>query len=134
MRLVSLTGLLRHPANLGREADHLVFTAQKGGLFRSSNFRRDVWTKACEVSEMPEGLLVHDLRENAASLAILSGSIDQGRSADARARFADMTLDTYGSLFEEDLEDLADRFDARFGEADVAHARPSDDNFVHFPR
>lgn len=28
---------------------------------------------------------------------------------------AAMTLDTYGSLFREDLEDLADRMDAKYG-------------------
>jgi hypothetical protein len=28
---------------------------------------------------------------------------------------AAMTLDTYGSLFEEDLEDLADRMEERYG-------------------
>jgi hypothetical protein len=47
---------------------------------------------------------------------------------------AKMTLDTYGSLFDEDLEDLADRLDDRFRGADVTHTRPSDDKVVHFPR
>ena len=34
-----------------------------------------------------------------------------------------MTLDTYGSLFEEDLEELADRPDDRIREADVTHTK-----------
>jgi integrase len=51
------------------EPDDLVFTAPMGAPLRNSNFRRDVWTKACAASGMPEGLLVHDLRDTAASLA-----------------------------------------------------------------
>ena len=58
----------------GLAADDLVFTAPRGGPLRSSNFRRDVWAKACESSGMPEGLLVHDLRDTAASLAISAGA------------------------------------------------------------
>jgi hypothetical protein len=45
-----------------------------------------------------------------------------------------MILDTYGSLFEEDLEDLADRLDDRFHEADVTHTRPSHGEVLHYPR
>jgi len=67
-------------------------------------------------------------------LGDLGRSIDHGRSADARARLSEDDRRYLWSLFEEDLEDLADRLDARFCEADVAHTRPSDDNVVHFPR
>ncbi|CAN5769458.1 site-specific integrase [soil metagenome] len=136
-RTVILPGFLadRLAAHVkGMEADHLVFTAPRGGPLRSSNFRRDVWAKACEVSEMPEGFLVHDLRDTAASLAISAGASIKAVQRMLGHASAKMTLDTYGSLFEEDLEDLADRLDARFREADVAHTRPSDDNVVHFPR
>jgi hypothetical protein len=39
---------------------------------------------------------------------------------------AAMTLDTYGSLFDEDLEVLADRLDERYG--------PGADNVMRLPR
>ena len=45
-----------------------------------------------------------------------------------------MTLDVYASLFEEDLEELADRLDAKFAAADVTPTRPQDDKVVHLPR
>ena len=112
----------------------LVFTAPVGGPLRTSNFRRDVWAKACEASGMPEGLLVHDLRDTAASLAISAGASIKAVQRMLGHASAKMTLDTYGSLFEEDLEDLADRLDHRFREADVTHTRPSDDKVVRFPR
>jgi integrase len=72
---------------------------------------------------MPEGFLVHDLRDTAASLMIASGaSIKAVQQALGHAS-AMMTLDTYGSLFQDDLEDLADRLEARYaqqGRPDVA--------------
>ena len=33
---------------------------------------------------------------------------------------AAITLDTYGSLFEDDLEELADRLETKFADADAA--------------
>ena len=47
---------------------------------------------------------------------------------------AKMTLDTYGSLFEEDLEELAERLDARFRASDVARAWPKRSGVAHLPR
>jgi integrase len=96
-----------------REPDRLVFTAPKGGPLRTSNFRRDVWQPACKTSGMPDGLLVHDLRDTAASLMIASGGSIMAVQRALGHASAKMTLDTYGSLFEEDLEDLADRLERR---------------------
>jgi len=108
------------------EPDELVFTAPNGGPLRNSNFRRDVWTPACEASGMPEGLLVHDLRDTAASLAISAGASIKAVQRMLGHASAAMTLDTYGSLFDEDLEVLADRLDERYG--------PGADNVVRLPR
>jgi integrase len=136
-RTVILPGFLadRLAVHMGAmDADHLVFTAPRGGPLRNSNFRRDVWAKACEASGMPDGILVHDLRDTSASLAISAGASIKAVQQMLGHASAKMTLDTYGSLFEGDLEDLADRLDARFREADVAHTWPSDDKVVYFPR
>jgi integrase len=101
--------------DLGPPGDGLVFTAPKGGPLRHSNFTRDVWAPACEVSGMPEGLLIHDLRDTAASLAISAGASIKAVQRMLGHASAAMTLDTYGSLFTEDLEDLADRMESRYG-------------------
>ena len=69
---------------------------------------------------MPDGLLVHDLRDTAASLMIASGASIKAVQRSLGHASAKMTLDTYGSLFEDDLEDLADRLEARA----LAQARP----------
>jgi integrase len=95
------------------DPDDLVFTAPKGGPLRTSNFRRDVWHPACRIAGMPEGLLVHDLRDTAASLMIASGASIKAVQRALGHASAKMTLDTYGGLFEDDLEDLADRLERR---------------------
>lgn len=113
---------------LGTPGDGLVFTAPKGGPLRHSNFTRDVWAPACEASGMPEGLLIHDLRDTAASLAISAGASIKAVQRMLGHASAAMTLDTYGSLFTEDLEDLADRMESRYG------PDRERDNVVRLPR
>lgn len=98
----------------GRDSDELVFTATKGGPLRQSNFRR-TWRRAVEASDVPDDLLIHDLRDTAASLAIATGASIKAVQRMLGHASAAMTLDTYGSLFTEDLEDLADRMDERYG-------------------
>jgi integrase len=96
--------------------DMLVFSAPRGGPLRNSNFRKAVWDPAVKASGMPEDLVPHDLRDTAASLMIASGaSIKAVQRALGHASAA-MTLDTYGGLFEDDLEDLADRMEDRYGD------------------
>jgi integrase len=106
-----------------REPDSLVFTAPKGGPLRTSNFRRNVWHPACQASGMPEGLLLHDLRDTAASLMIASGASIKAVQRALGHASAKMTLDTYGGLFEDDLEDLADRLERRALDRTELHGR-----------
>lgn len=113
---------------LGAPGDGLVFTAPKRGPLRHSNFTRGVWAPACEASGMPDGLLIHDLRDTAASLAISAGASIKAVQRMLGHASAAMTLDTYGSLFEDDLEDLADRMQIRYGPG------RDRDNVVRLPR
>lgn len=94
--------------------ENLVFPGPKGGHLRSAHFRRSVWQPAVAASDVPAGLLIHDLRDTAASLAIASGASIKAVQRMLGHASAAMTLDTYGSLYDEDLEDLADRLEARF--------------------
>jgi integrase len=91
----------------------LVFTAPRGGPLRTSNFRRNVWLSA--VTECGLGdLVVHDLRDTAASQAIASGASVKAVQRMLGHASAAMTLDVYGGLYDDDLEDLADRLEARW--------------------
>jgi integrase len=100
----------------GKAEDDFVFTAPRGGPLRAHNFRRRVFTPAAERIGIPD-LLIHDLRDTAASLAISTGASIKAVQRMLGHASAAMTLDTYGSLFEEDLEALANRIDERYGDA-----------------
>jgi integrase len=103
----------RHALPIGTDgctpAD-LVFTAPRGGPLRPSHFRSRVWLAA--VAECGLGdLMPHDLRDTAASLAISSGASVKAVQRMLGHKSAAMTLDVYGGLYDDDLEDLADRLE-----------------------
>jgi len=103
----------------GKPVDALVFTAPKGGPLRSANFRHNVWRPAINETGLPADLIPHDLRDTAASLMISAGATIKAVQRSLGHASAKMTLDTYGSLFEDDLERLADQLDERFRETDT---------------
>jgi integrase len=94
----------------GKDTDELVFTAARGGPIRLNNFRQRVFAPAAQRIGKPE-LAPQDLRDTAASLAISSGASIKAVQRMLGHASARMTLDVYGSLFEEDLEALADRLE-----------------------
>ncbi|MGH8926089.1 MAG: tyrosine-type recombinase/integrase [Acidimicrobiia bacterium] len=102
------------PLLKGKAPDALVFAAPRGGPVRLNNFRRRVFSPAAARIGLPE-LMPHDLRDTAASLAISSGASIMAVQRMLGHASAKMTLDVYGSLFEEDLEILADKIEQRYG-------------------
>lgn len=118
----------------GKPPETLVFTAPQGGPLRVSNFRRSVWQPAVAAAGLPADLVPHDLRDTAASLMISAGASIKAVQRALGHASAKMTLDTYGSLFEDDLEQLADRLEERFAQADVAQTWPKTAEILHFPR
>lgn len=98
----------------GKGDDDLVFTAPRGGPLRGHNFRKRVFSPAAASIGKPD-LVPHDLRDTAASLAISAGASIKAVQRMLGHASAAMTLDVYGSLYEEDLEDLADRLQERYG-------------------
>jgi integrase len=105
-------------------AGGLLFRSPSGAPLRSPNFLRRVWQPA--VTECGLGDLVpHDLRHTAASLAISAGASVKAVQRMLGHRSAQITLDRYAHLFDDDLETLADSMDARYGAAQV---RPKTDS------
>jgi integrase len=102
--------LATHMGPLGA-ADTHVFTSDKGGILRTSNFRAKVWLPAIRAVGLAP-LRPHDLRHTAVALWIAAGANPKEVSVRAGHTSVSFTLDRYGHLFEgHDLE-LRDRLDA----------------------
>ena len=95
----------------GREPGALVFTAVKGGALRAQGFQRTVLTETAASLGL-KGLHPHALRHTAASLAIASGANVKVVQQMLGHKSAIMTLDLYGHLFPDQLDEVADRLDA----------------------
>ncbi|MGH3262519.1 MAG: tyrosine-type recombinase/integrase, partial [Trebonia sp.] len=95
----------------GKEVDDLVFTAPKGGILRLQNFRHSVWEPAARSVGLGE-LTPHSLRHTAASLAIASGADVKVVQQMLGHKSATMTLDLYGHLYDDRLDEVAERMDA----------------------
>jgi integrase len=109
----------------------LVFASSTGQPLRSPNFLRRVWKPA--VADVGLGDLVpHDLRHTAASLAISAGASVKAVQRMLGHSSAQITLDRYAHLFEDDLDSLAESMDARYSAAQVRPKRLSD-NVVDLP-
>ena len=95
----------------GKEPDDLVFSGVRGGgALRTQIFRRAAFDRAAEVIGIP-GLHPHELRHAAASLAIAAGADVKVVQKMLGHKSAVMTLDQYGHLFDDRLDDVADRLD-----------------------
>ena len=95
----------------GREPGALVFTAVKGGALRAQGFQRTVLTETAASLGL-KGLHPHALRHTAASLEIASGANVKVVQQMLGHKSAIMTLDLYGHLFPDQLDEVADRLDA----------------------
>jgi len=83
-----------------------VFLSERGAPILIDNFRARVWRTIA-----PEGLRIHDLRHTAASLAIASGADVKAVQRMLGHASAAMTLDRYGHLWDQGLDDVAARMD-----------------------
>jgi integrase len=95
----------------GRGPDDLVFPSRSGTPLRVQSFRRG-WFDPAAVAAGMEGLVPHELRHTAASLAIASGASIKGVQSMLGHASAAMTLDRYGHLLGDELDAVADRMDA----------------------
>jgi integrase len=100
----------------GKRPDDLVFAGIRNGQpLRVSTFRT-AFTAAARAIGVPD-LHPHQLRHTAASLAIASGADVKVVQQMLGHSSATMTLDTYGHLFEDRLDEVGDALDAARTEA-----------------
>jgi integrase len=94
----------------GKGPDDLVFQGTRGGVLRNGNFNRRTFGPAAIAIGEPN-LTPHGLRHTAASLAIAAGGNVKVVQQMLGHATASMTLDLYGHLFPDQLDDVADRLD-----------------------
>ena len=104
----------------GRGEADLVFQGTRGGVLRNRNFGRRTFAPAARSIGEPE-LTPHGLRHTAASLAIAAGANVKVVQQMLGHKTASMTLDLYGHLFPDQLDDVADRLDV-IGRAAAANS------------
>ncbi|MEO6885780.1 MAG: site-specific integrase, partial [Jatrophihabitantaceae bacterium] len=113
----------------GKGADDFVFSAPRGGVLRIRNFRRAGFEPAVRAAELGH-LTPHALRHTAASLAIAAGANVKVVQTMLGHKSATMTLDLYGHLFADQLDEVADALDAAHASAATGFA-PSISATVH---
>jgi integrase len=101
---------------VGKGRDDLVFADMRGGVLRNSNWRARVFApavaKCAKTDESFPTITPHDLRHSAASLAVSAGANVKAVQRMLGHAKASMTLDVYADLFDDDLDDVADRLNA----------------------
>lgn len=97
----------------GTEADRLVFTSPNGGVMRAANFRTRVFDRAVDTAGLSGAMTLHKLRHTAASLAIAAGADIKVVQQMLGHSSATMTLDVYGHLFPDRLDEVADAMSAK---------------------
>jgi integrase len=112
------TAIAEHLAAFPSGPDGLVFRARRGGPIRRTDWRHRVWLPALRHAGIAEPWpRVHDLRQTAASLAVLAGAHPKAVAEMLGHSTVTLTLDRYGHLFPSLVELLAERLDATFREA-----------------
>ncbi|MCU1671780.1 MAG: xerC [Blastococcus sp.] len=96
---------------VNRPPDELAFPSPQGAVLRNRNARA-AWFDAAARAVGEPGLTPHELRHTAASLAIKAGANVKAVQRMLGHASAAMTLDRYADLFDDDLDDVADRLDA----------------------
>lgn len=95
---------------VGAAPDDLVFTSVQGAPLRNRNERGRWFDQAAKGIGKPE-LTPHGMRHTAASMAISAGASVLAVQRMLGHESATVTLDVYADLFEDDLDEVAERLD-----------------------
>ena len=102
------------PAMVGKAPDELLWSRADGQPMRpptTTHWFGAAVTHCQTVDKTFPRVTVHELRHTAASLMIAGGANVKTVQAQLGHKTATMTLDQYGHLFPDDLDDVADKMD-----------------------
>jgi len=100
--------------DLDRPATAPLFATVLGNRVTKDNWRARVWNPAVKKAHLTD-VTPHDLRHTAISWAIADGADVKAVQRMAGHRSATVTLDVYGHLWDQGLDDVASRMNARLG-------------------
>lgn len=110
--LASMVDELR-PIHAERKRNQLLFAGNDGTHLRYTTWRPNVFDAAVKAAGLKGmGITPHKLRHTAASLAIAAGADVKVVQLMLGHKSAAMTLDVYGHLFPDRLDEVADALDA----------------------
>jgi integrase len=109
--------LARQLESLPADSEALVFTAARGGSMRYPNFRRGSWDPAVKRAGLPPSVTPHSLRHTCASLLIAQGADPVAIQKHLGHRDVSTTLNLYGHLFPDRMEQLTGALDEVFENA-----------------
>lgn len=96
----------------GRDENELLFLTRRGQSLRANNWRTREFNTAITAAGLDiDGLTPHKLRHTAASLAIAAGADVKVIQTMLGHKDASMTLDIYGHLFPDRLDEVANALD-----------------------
>jgi integrase len=104
--------LAAYLASRSRDPNGFVFTGPKGGQLRHTNFYQRLFCPALARAGLPAEIRFHDLRHTCAALLIAQGAHPKAIQVHLGHSSIQVTMDRYGHLFPDALEQLADRLDA----------------------
>lgn len=105
-----LHGVLERKLSQLTDPGELLFQSSRGGPVRYSRWRRDVFNRAAAQAGL-QGITPHALRHTYAALAVQAGANPKVLQAAMGHSDIRLTLDTYGGLFGDDLDALAQGLD-----------------------
>lgn len=124
--------LAEHFASSAVQSSGLAFPGPKGAAMRRSNFRR-VWANATAEAGQ-DGLVFHELRHTAATLAIAQGAHPLAIKERLGHSSITVTMDRYGGLFPRLEEAIGEGLDAVLRDSLAASLRPETASAVHLRR
>ncbi len=110
----------------GKAPSEQVFARPDASVLKLSWFRRNAFDPAVTAAGL-DGLTPHGLRHTAASLAIASGADVKVVQTMLGHASATMTLDLYGHLYADRLDEISDRMDAARSKSRANSAKNSAD-------
>jgi integrase len=111
----AVDALAAHIERYGTGPEGLLFANPRGEVWRRGSFNDSVWKPALRRAGIPTSYGMHALRHTYASSLIAAGKHPKVIQARLGHKSSVETMDTYGHLFPENLQETAAVLDALYG-------------------